>query len=122
MQKRKSGAYMSSGEQIAGTVFFAVYLLVLPFAAKPLFGLAELLLGITLSGDMETLIYYYNGALCENYQAAGRSFAPEAGEPITEIAQVVFQEEDPGLLFLRILDFEGNWHGIHLNVRQEREG
>ena len=59
MQKRKSGAYMSSGEQIAGTVFFAVYLLVLPFAAKPLFGLAELLLGITLSGDMETLIYYY---------------------------------------------------------------
>ena len=61
-------------------------------------------------------------ALCENYQAAGRSFAPEAGEPITEIAQVVFQEEDPGLLFLRILDFEGNWHGIHLNVRQEREG
>lgn len=59
MQKRKSGAYMSPGEQIAGTVFFAVYLLVLPFAAKPLFGLAELLLGITLSGDMETLIYYY---------------------------------------------------------------
>ena len=73
-------------------------------------------------GDYETLIYYYNGALCENYQAAGRSFAPEAGEPITEIAQVVFQEEDPGLLFLRILGFEGNWHGIHLNVRQEREG
>ena len=32
MQKRKSGAYMSPGEQIAGTVFFAVYLLVLPFA------------------------------------------------------------------------------------------
>ena len=59
MSKRKSGAYMSPGEQIAGTVFFAVYLLVLPFAAKPLFGLAELLLGITLSGDMETLIYYY---------------------------------------------------------------
>ena len=59
MSKRKSGAYMSPGEQIAGTVFFAVYLLVLPFAAAPLFDLAELLLGITLSSAMETLIYYY---------------------------------------------------------------
>lgn len=59
MQRRKSGVYMSPGEQIAGTVFFTVYLLVLPFAVGPLFDLAELLLGITLSGDMETLIYYY---------------------------------------------------------------
>lgn len=59
MQKRKSGAYMSRGEQLAGTVFFALYLLVLPFAVKPLFGLAELLLGVTLSGAAETLIYYY---------------------------------------------------------------
>ena len=73
-------------------------------------------------GDYETLIYYYNGALCENYQAAGRTFAPEAGEPITEIAQVVFEEEEPGLLLLRILDSEGSWHGIHLNVRQEGKG
>lgn len=59
MQRRKSGAYMSPGEQIGGTVFFAVYLLVLPFAAAPLFDLAELRLGITLSSAMETLIYYY---------------------------------------------------------------
>ena len=35
MAKRKPAAYMSSGEQIAGTVFFFVYLLVLPFAAGP---------------------------------------------------------------------------------------
>lgn len=59
MQRKKSTAYMSPGEQIAGTVFFAVYLLVLPFAASPLFDLAELLLGITISGAMETVIYYY---------------------------------------------------------------
>lgn len=59
MQKRKSGAYMSPGEQIAGTVFFALYLLVLPFAAGPLFDLAELLLGLILSDAVETLIYYY---------------------------------------------------------------
>lgn len=59
MSKRKSSAYMSPGEQIAGTVFFALYLLVLPFAVGPLFDLAELLLGITLSSAAETLIYYY---------------------------------------------------------------
>ena len=39
MSRKKSGDYMSSGERIAGTVFFAVYLLVLPFAVGPLFGL-----------------------------------------------------------------------------------
>lgn len=59
MQRRKAGAYMSAGEQIGGTVFFAVYLLVLPFAAAPLFDLAELLLGVRLSDAVETLIYHY---------------------------------------------------------------
>lgn len=59
MSKRRSNAYMSTGEQIAGTVFFAVYLLVLPFAVGPLFDLVELLLGVSLSDALETLIYYY---------------------------------------------------------------
>lgn len=59
MSRKKSGAYMSRGEQIAGTVFFILYLLVLPFAAGPLFNLAELLLGISVSDAAETLIYYY---------------------------------------------------------------
>ena len=36
---------MSPGEQIAGTVFFVIYLVVLPFAAAPLFRLLERLLG-----------------------------------------------------------------------------
>ena len=30
MPRRKSAAYMSAGEQIAGTVLFVIYLLVLP--------------------------------------------------------------------------------------------
>ena len=37
MAKRKSSAYMTPGEQIAGTVFFVIYLVVLPFATAPLF-------------------------------------------------------------------------------------
>ena len=44
MAKRKSSPYMSPGEQIAGTVFFVIYLVVLPFATAPLFRLAERLL------------------------------------------------------------------------------
>ena len=59
MQKRRSGGYMSRGEQVAGTVLFLLYLLVLPFAVGPLCGLVELLLGLTLSAATETLIYYY---------------------------------------------------------------
>lgn len=66
------------------------------------------------AGEYESLIYFYNGSLCENYQKAGQDFRPEAGERLAEIDQVVFEEEKPGLLLMRILDYEGNWHNIHL--------
>lgn len=59
MSRRNAGGYMSRGEQIAGTVLFTLYLLVLPFAVKPLFRLVELLLGLRLTDSAETLIYYY---------------------------------------------------------------
>ena len=49
MAKRKSSPYMSPGEQIAGTVFFVIYLVVLPFATAPLFRLAERLLAVSTS-------------------------------------------------------------------------
>ena len=49
MAKRKSSPYMSPGEQIAGTVFFVIYLVVLPFATAPLFRLAERLLAVSIS-------------------------------------------------------------------------
>ena len=59
MAKRRSTTYMTPGEQIAGVVFFVIYLLVLPFAAGPMFALAERLLGIALSQTVENIIYYY---------------------------------------------------------------
>lgn len=59
MPKKKATAYMSPGEQIAGTVFLVIYLLVLPFAAEPLFGAAGRLLGLSLSRSMKTAICYY---------------------------------------------------------------
>lgn len=59
MAKRKSTAYMTSGEQIAGTVFFMIYLVVLPFATAPLFRWAGVLLGVTISPGLQNIIYYY---------------------------------------------------------------
>lgn len=59
MAKRKTATYMTAGEQIAGVVFFVIYLLVLPFATAPLFRLAGRLLGVSISGAMQNIIYYY---------------------------------------------------------------
>lgn len=59
MAKRRSAAYMSAGEQIAGTVFFVIYLMVLPFATAPLFRLAGTLLGVSISPALANMIYYY---------------------------------------------------------------
>ena len=61
MPKKKSTAYMTPGEQIAGTVFFMIYLLVLPFAAPPLFRIAGGLLGGGLLRRMPTRLLH--GAL-----------------------------------------------------------
>ena len=36
MAKKKGTTYMTAGEQIAGVIFFVIYLLVLPFATAPL--------------------------------------------------------------------------------------
>ena len=59
MAKRGHSAYMTPGEQIAGTVFFVIYLLVLPFATAPLFRLAERLLAVSISPSLQNAIYYY---------------------------------------------------------------
>ncbi|MEG1657570.1 MAG: type II CAAX endopeptidase family protein [Oscillibacter sp.] len=59
MARRKSTAYMSAGEQIAGTAFFVIYLVVLPFATAPLFRLVGTLLGIEIGAALQNVIYYY---------------------------------------------------------------
>ena len=59
MAKRKSASYMSPGEQIAGVIFFIIYLVVLPFAADPLFRTLEKLLAVNISAAMQNMIYYY---------------------------------------------------------------
>lgn len=59
MAKRKSTSYMSPGEQIAGVVFFVIYLVVLPFATDPLFRALEKLLAVNISNTVQNMIYYY---------------------------------------------------------------
>ena len=59
MAKRRETGFMSTGEIVAGTVFFMTYLLVLPFVTTPLFNLAATLLGVTISGALRNTIYYY---------------------------------------------------------------
>ena len=59
MPRKKSAAYMSAGEQIAGTVLFVIYLLVLPFVTAPLFRLIGGLLGVTISEGLQNILYYY---------------------------------------------------------------
>ena len=59
MAKKRTSVYLTSGEQTAGTIFFLIYLLVLPFATEPLFDLAEKLLDTTISSAMQHMIYYY---------------------------------------------------------------
>lgn len=59
MAKQKTGGGLSSGELVGGTIFFVIYLLVLPFATDPLFRLVSLLLDVRISSGMQNTIYYY---------------------------------------------------------------
>lgn len=59
MAKSKAATYMTAGEQIAGVIFFVIYLLVLPFAADPIFNFAGKLLGVSISSGLRSAIYYY---------------------------------------------------------------
>ena len=59
MAKQRTTSTMTYGEQIAGVVFFVIYLLVLPFATTPLFDLAQRLLGTPISAATRNMLYYY---------------------------------------------------------------
>lgn len=59
MAKKHTSLYMTAGEQIAGVVFFVIYLLVLPFATGPIFRFTERLIDTNIPRHVENLIYYY---------------------------------------------------------------
>ena len=88
MAKKQSSPYMTPGEQIAGVVFFVIYLLVLPFAAQPLLGLVERLFAASFTSAQESMIYYgvlFAAALVIFHKYLGRTtrlFFERLGEAV----------------------------------------
>ncbi len=59
MAKKAATTHMEPYERLAGTIFFLVYLLVMPLLADKLFALAQTLLGVRLGATQQNEIYHY---------------------------------------------------------------
>lgn len=59
MAKKKAAEGMNHTERVAGTIFFVVYLLVLPVLADRAFDLLEVLLGTRIGDSLRNVLYYY---------------------------------------------------------------
>lgn len=57
--KKVKGSYLTPFEQIAGGIFFFLYLLVMPLIMDTVFQWVERLMGTTISAQAEDAIYYY---------------------------------------------------------------
>lgn len=56
---KKAASHMTHTERVAGTVFFVIYLFVLPLLANKLFALAEVLLDTTIGESLRNVLFYY---------------------------------------------------------------
>lgn len=59
MARKAASASMNHTERLAGTIFFVVYLLVMPLLAQRLFSLFELLLDTRIGAELQNALYYY---------------------------------------------------------------
>ena len=59
MAKKKASGGMDRTERVAGTIFFLVYLLVLPPLAGRLFDFLEVMLGAEIGASLRNVLYYY---------------------------------------------------------------
>jgi len=59
MARKAASASMNHTERLAGTIFFVVYLLVMPLLAQRLFSLFELLLDTRIGAEKQNALYYY---------------------------------------------------------------
>ena len=58
MAKHTSNAYMTPGEQMAGTIFLALDLFLLPALLPPVFRFVGALLGTAVSQEVQQILYY----------------------------------------------------------------
>ncbi len=59
MAAKAASSPMTAWERALGGVFFALYLLVLPFLADPLFAALSRLMGRDIPGNLRNMIFYY---------------------------------------------------------------
>ena len=55
----KKSEYMTRTERVGGTIFFLVYLFVLPLLSDRLFAFAEVLFDTTIGGSLRSVLFYY---------------------------------------------------------------
>ena len=58
-KKKTASGGMNHTERVAGTIFFLVYLLVMPLMATRLFDLLEVVLDTTIGASLRNVLYYY---------------------------------------------------------------
>lgn len=58
-KKKTASGGMNRTERVAGTIFFVVYLLVLPVLAGRIFDLLEVALDTTIGDSLRNVLYYY---------------------------------------------------------------
>ena len=59
MAKRGSGSVLTEGEKIAGTIFFVIYVAVLPFVTRPALDLLGRMMGVEIGQSLGNTLYYY---------------------------------------------------------------
>ena len=84
-------------------------------------GIEVLCLLEELDGEAyETCIYYYDGAICEQFTAVGGEFRPVLGEALTEVRSIQFEMLRPNLLQVKVALPDGNEHTLHMALRSSQ--
>ena len=65
----------------------------------------------------ETLIYHYDGAICEQYTSADGEFVPMYGERLTEALALQFNEVRPDLMQVEATLSDGSVYALHMALR-----
>lgn len=81
-------------------------------------GVQVLCLREAIEGEAyETLIYFYDGAICEQFSSSENEFVPDYGERLTAVQALQFTAETPELLKVSVTLADGSEHNMHMGLR-----
>ena len=84
-------------------------------------GIPVLVLGEEIDGNIyETLIYHYNGHLCELYREEGMDYELDYGLEIMEIKEFSIEDMDDGLLKMVAKNKAGDEDKLMISLRTRR--